>query len=340
MSYIKFENISKRFGSIIAIQDINLEINKGEYIAVLGPSGSGKTTIVKTLSGIFTPTSGRIFARNEELTDKGIETRKISYVFQNVALFPHLDVYKNVTYGPWVQGEEASSIQEKGSAILELVDLLELKGFFPKELSGGISQKVGLARALATGYDILILDEPLSALDARVSINLRYQLRDLVKKLGLTAIHITHDQTEAMSVADRICIIKKGKIVECGTPRELYYFPKKLFTAFFVGENNLLEGFILDMDRERVHVFLRRGWVIKGHPQDEIVKGDPIVLTIRPELLELLDEEDDNTIPCKIIEKRFNGPSIRYKVKLETGDTVTVDSTRDIEFTSDQWWDI
>ncbi|MFW9990509.1 MAG: ABC transporter ATP-binding protein [Candidatus Odinarchaeota archaeon] len=327
MPHIKLEDVEKRFGTIIAITDINLEIAKGEYLAILGPSGSGKTTVVKCLAGIFDPTGGRVTVRGEDITESDIESRNIAYVFQNVALFPHMDVYRNVTYSPWVQGKEEEFIHEKGQEILQLVDLLDMKGFFPDELSGGIAQKVGLARALATGYDILILDEPLSALDARVSLELRYQLRDLIKKLELTAIHITHDQAEALSVADRVCVIKKGKIVECGTPEELYFFPKNLFTAFFVGENNLLEGFILDLDRshEYITIFLRRGWVVQAKLRDDLEKGDPVVVTARPEILKLSYEEIENSLPGKIVERNFNGSYTRYTVQLETGDLINVD---------------
>ncbi|MHA2297548.1 MAG: ABC transporter ATP-binding protein [Candidatus Hodarchaeales archaeon] len=330
-SFIQLKDVEKRFGNIIAISDINLGIDKGEYLAILGPSGSGKTTIVKCLSGIFKPTKGEVIVREEDITDKNIEFRNIAYVFQNVALFPHLNVHRNITYSPWVQGKEEEVIHEKGEEILQLVNLLELKGFFPDELSGGISQKVGLARALATGYDIIILDEPLSALDARVSLDLRYQLRDLIKELGLTAIHITHDQAEALSVADRICIIKKGKIVECGTPEDLYYRPRNLFSAFFVGENNLLEGFILDEEDGTLAIFLRQGWLIHVRSKEEFIKGDSVVLTARPETLDLSHEEQDNAIPGKIMKKHFNGPYTRYNIELETGDLINVDSTLKVE---------
>ena len=244
MPKVELRGVTMRFGKVTAVEDLNLVIEDGEYVAILGPSGCGKTTLAKIISGIWEPTKGEVLIDGRRMNGVAPESRDIGYVFQNIMLFPHLSVRDNASYSPRVKGLTEADQEKIGNEALQLVEMVKDSLKMPKELSGGAQQKVGLARALATKARILIFDEPLSALDARIRVELRYVLRKLVKELGLTALHVTHDQEEAMSVADRIVIMRKGRIVETGTPNELYNHPKELFTANFLGESNFLEGVI------------------------------------------------------------------------------------------------
>ena len=228
MPTIELKGVSKYYGELAAVDHVDLSIADGEYITILGPSGCGKTTLIRMIAGIITPTEGTVTIGGKDMTGVPIEDRDIGYVFQNIALFPNLNVRDNVSYSPRVKGKEVTEQDSVSHQYLELVKLLDKMEMFPRELCGGEQQKVSLARALATGSKVILLDEPLSALDARVRVDLRYDLRRLVKSLGITTVHVTHDQEEAMSVSDRIVLMKKGAIVEIGTPEQLYTKPLKI----------------------------------------------------------------------------------------------------------------
>ncbi len=316
--------ITKRFGSITALEKCSLTVEDGEYLSILGPSGCGKTTLIKILSGLWTPTSGRILVEDHDVTDLPVEDRDLGYVFQNIVLFPHMEVWKNATYGPWVRDRPRAEIDTVGHEVLELVDMLDEKGMFPRELSGGAQQKVALARALANKARFLVLDEPLSALDTRVRLDLRYALRRVVKDLGLTAVHVTHDQEEAMSVADRVVVMRRGRIVESGKPEDLYDQPKDVFTANFVGENNFLEGSIRRVVGAWAFVEFRNGYQIRV-PSKGLLVGDPVVVAARPEWLGLAKDGFGNVIPGRVEGRRFLGATHRLLVRLFTYDLVSVD---------------
>jgi putative spermidine/putrescine transport system ATP-binding protein len=194
MPQVQLKNLTVRFGKLVAVDDVDLTINDGEYVTVLGPSGCGKTTLIRIIAGILEPTSGQVLIGGKDMRGVPIEERDVGYVFQNIALFPHLTAIDNVSYGPRVRDRPKAEQEEIAKKYLGLVKLLERMAMFPSELAGGEQQKVSLARALATGSRLLLLDEPLSALDARVRVDLRYELRRIVKSLGLTTVHVTHDQ--------------------------------------------------------------------------------------------------------------------------------------------------
>lgn len=324
MPRIEAVDLAKRFGRITALEKCNLTIEDGEYVAILGPSGCGKTTLVKLLSGIWTPTEGRVLVDGKDVTDLGVEDRDLGYVFQNIVLFPHMDVWRNATYGPWVHDRAPADVDHVGKEVLELVKMLHERGMFPRELSMGSQQKVALARALANRARLLMLDEPLSALDTRVRLDLRYALRRIVKDLGLTAVHVTHDQEEAMSVADRVVVIRKGRIVEQGPPERLYNQPQDVFTANFVGESNFLEGAVRRIRADWAFVELRSGYILRV-PAKGLLEGDPVVLAARPEWLTLSKEGFGNVIPGRIENRRFLGATERLQVRLFTSDLVSVD---------------
>jgi len=316
--------VAKRFGRITALDKCSLTIEDGEYVAILGPSGCGKTTLIKILSGIWKPTEGAVLVDGKDVTALDVEDRDLGYVFQNIVLFPHMDVWRNATYGPWVQDRPAADVEGVGREVLELVEMLEERGMFPSELSTGSQQKVALARALANKAKLLMLDEPLSALDTRVRLDLRYALRRIVKNLGLTAVHVTHDQEEAMSVADRVIVMRKGQILEQEAPEALYLRPRSVFTANFVGESNFLEGAVRRIRGDWAFVELRGGYVLRVAARD-LMEGDPVVLAVRPESAHITTEGFGNVVPGRVEAKRFLGATQRLQVRLFTSDSVSVD---------------
>ncbi len=326
MPRVELRDVTMRFGKVMAVEDVNLVINEGEYLAVLGPSGCGKTTLAKIISGILEPTEGEVYIDGKRMNGIPPEERNIGYVFQNIILFPHLTVFDNASYSPRVFGKTATEEKKTGDEVLGLVEMIADKDKTPSELSGGAQQKVGLARALATKAKLMMLDEPLSALDARVRVELRYTLRKLVKNLGLTAMHVTHDQEEAMSVADRIVIMRKGRIMEDGPPKELYNYPKELFTANFLGESNFLEGMVNRIIESWAIVELRNEQFIRVR-SNSTKRGDAVVVSIRPEKLSLASLDAGPMLLGRVQDIHFAGPYVRYEVLARTGDVLSIDSS-------------
>jgi putative spermidine/putrescine transport system ATP-binding protein len=284
MPEVSIRSVSKHYGKVTAVDNVSLTIKDGEYVTILGPSGCGKTTLIRMIAGIIEPSQGEVLIGGKSMKGVQIEDRNIGYVFQNIALFPNLNVRENVSYGPRVRDRTIDQQTETAKKYLELVKLLERMEMFPLELSGGEQQKVSLARALASGSNLLLLDEPLSALDARVRVDLRYDLRRLVKSLGITTIHVTHDQEEAMSVSDRIVLMRAGCIVEIGSPEQLYSHPQHIFTANFIGETNLIEGWVKHRSDGLITIELRDGSevMVASSPCDI---GEAVVVSVRPEFV-------------------------------------------------------
>ena len=240
---IKLENIVKRYGpGPAAVQDISLTVQAGEFFFLLGPSGCGKTTLLRIVAGLLDATSGRVFFGDRDVTDLPPQERRAAMVFQNYALWPHMTVQENVEFAPRMEGKPKPQRRSVADANLQRVEMGELAGRKPSQLSGGQQQRVALARALAADGQVLLLDEPLSNLDARLRAHMRTELRGLVKASGRTALYVTHDQTEALSMADRIAVLNAGRVAQVGTPRELYEQPASMFVADFLGEANFLRG--------------------------------------------------------------------------------------------------
>lgn len=328
MAKIELDNISMRFGDFYAVRNISLKVEEGEYITVLGPSGCGKTTLIKVISGIWKPTGGKVLIDGKDVTNVPIEDRDTGYVFQNIALFPNMSINENVGYSPRVKDKTKEEIISISQEYLELVKMLDRSGMFPRELSGGEQQKVAIARALASGSKMLMLDEPLSALDARVRVELRYDIRRLVKKLGITVLHVTHDQEEAMSVSDRIILMRAGGIHEIGSPLEMYREPKSIFAAYFVGETNLLECTIVDKSKTgKTTVRLRGGRSVKAS-RSQLEEGDAAVISVRPEHVYAANDG----LKAKVLTVVFMGTYWRVRTVTETRDYVdfNVSSSDDI----------
>jgi ABC-type Fe3+/spermidine/putrescine transport system ATPase subunit len=323
MPEVRVVNLTKKFGNITALENVNLQIHDKEYFSLLGPSGCGKTTLLRLIAGLIEPTSGEIYIENRRVDKIPPEDREIGFVFQTFALFPHMTVWENVLYGPKVKNFNLRKAETIGDEVLEMVKLHERLGAYPGELSGGMMQRTAVARALAAGAKTLLLDEPLGQLDAKVRNEIRYEIRKMAKDLGLTAIHVTHDQSEAMSISDRIAVMKKGKVVQVGTPQELYMNPQSLFVAHFIGESNFLEGFITSTEGEDLEIELRGGSKVHAICKGPSM-GERIILAIRSEVF-TIDRgfiQKDNSLSGKVEKVTFEGTFIRYVIRLKNQDFV------------------
>jgi iron(III) transport system ATP-binding protein len=325
MPEVRVVNVTKKYGKVYALDNVSLTIKDREYFSLLGPSGCGKTTLLRLIAGLIEADSGEIYIGDRRVDKDPPEDRDIGFVFQTFALFPHMTAWGNVLYGPKVKNYDAKQADTIGHEVLELVKLNERLDAYPSELSGGMMQRIAVARALAAGAKILLLDEPLGQLDAKVRNEIRYEIRRMAKDLKLTAIHVTHDQAEAMSISDRIAVMKKGKIVQIGTPQELYMHPNSLFVAHFIGESNFLEGYITRANGIS-EVELRQGLKVKALNERGIKQEERVVLAIRPETCEMKKGHipAENSLLGKIEKTTFEGTIVRYEIRLDNGDRFVI----------------
>src|SRR5215216_4404716 len=254
MAYLTLSNVSKQFADSYAVQDFNLDVEKGEFVSFLGPSGCGKTTTLRMIAGFEIPTSGTITLGGRDITNNPPNQRNVGMVFQAYALFPNMNVTQNIGFGLRVRREKEAAIKERVQEMISLINLEKHANKYPYQLSGGQQQRVSLARALAISPDVLLLDEPLSALDAKIRVNLRAQIREIQRRLGITAIFVTHDQEEALSISDRIVVMNSGRVEQFGTPFEVYNKPQTRFAATFVGTLNTLLAKVLDAATKSVSI--------------------------------------------------------------------------------------
>jgi iron(III) transport system ATP-binding protein len=325
MPDVRIVNLTKKFGDITALKNINLHVHDQEYFSLLGPSGCGKTTLLRLIAGLIEPDEGEIYIGDKRVDKVPPEDRDIGFVFQTFALFPHMSVWENVLYGPRVKNFNLKEAETIGDEVLELVKLHERLDAYPGELSGGMMQRIAVARALAAGGKILLLDEPLGQLDAKVRNEIRYEIRKMAKDLNLTAIHVTHDQSEAMSISDRIAVMKKGSIVQVGTPQELYMNPKNLFVAHFIGESNFLEGIVTQATKKDIKIELRGGFKVRAASTGQ-KKDNRVILAVRPEIFTIDQNPNvrENALSGVVEKITFEGTFIRYVVRLENEDRVVV----------------
>jgi iron(III) transport system ATP-binding protein len=277
-TYLKIENVWKAFGDFFALKDISLEVNRGEFVCFLGPSGCGKTTLLRAIAGLDIQTTGSVFQDGEDISALPPSERDFGIVFQSYALFPNLTVEKNIAFGLENSGIARPDIDRRVAELLELVGLPEQAKKYPAQLSGGQQQRIALARALAMSPGLLLLDEPLSALDAKVRVHLRHEVKDLQRKLGVTTIMVTHDQEEALAMADRIVVMNHGVIEQVGTPTDVYREPVSLFVADFIGETNQLDC-VADNKGKGVRIGKRR-FASAAHTHAD---GLDVIAVIRPE---------------------------------------------------------
>ena len=322
---ISVQNITKRFGAMAAANDVTLTIEEGELFTLLGPSGCGKTTLLRLIAGFYAPDEGEIRFDDRRVNETPPHERGIGMVFQNYALWPHMTVYENAAYGLKLRKIDSGQIKERVHAVLEKVKLGGLDARYPGQLSGGQQQRVALARALVLNPKILLLDEPLSNLDAKIRIQVRAEIRKLQKELGITTIYVTHDQEEALTLSDRIAVFDKGRLLETGPPKTLYEHPRTRFVADFIGINNLVEATVTSVDAERG---LLRAKTALGEWSAFFTRplpvGTPCVLCIRPENIALDGEGSDGGTDLNVAQGEINfaaylGNTLRYDIELGEG---------------------
>ncbi|QJC36696.1 spermidine/putrescine ABC transporter ATP-binding protein PotA [Enterobacteriaceae endosymbiont of Donacia simplex] len=325
---INLININKSFLGKKIISNLNLSINDGEFITLLGPSGSGKTTIIRLIAGLEKVDSGYIFLNQKEITKYPAEQRQINTVFQSYALFPHMSVFDNIAFGLRMQKKTNKEINNKVAKILDIVQLKNFINNKPHELSGGQQQRVAIARAVINKPRILLLDESLSALDYRLRKKMQNELKALQRKLGITFIFVTHNQEEALSISDRIILLRNGKIEQDGTPREIYEEPKNLFVAKFIGDINIFNAKILQkFDNNQVLANLE-GYICNIKVPFPIIIGEKIHVLLRPEDLRIKKINNKTDLTTGLIgyikEKNYKGMTLESILKLNNGKIITV----------------
>jgi len=334
---IELVDVTKTFneGNVIAVDNISLQIDEGDYVFLLGPTGCGKTTTLRMIAGLEKPTKGRVLIDGKDIEAIPPEDRDMGFIFQHFEIFDHLTVWENVTFGLEMRGYSDNYIIREAEKALKTVGLLDYADEYPNIFGNPGLQKLGIARAIATGAKILIMDEPLGSLDPKVSSVFRHELRNLIKDLGLTAIHVTHNQEEAMSIADKIIIMRSGKILQMGTPYELYENPNSIFVANFLGETNFLQGFVLKLlENDQMNIWIRLGGpkIICNNFNNRFNLDDNIVISFRFEDVYLfpLNYDFENspfdwskiqTFKVILEAARFIGATKRFYLILDNGDS-------------------
>ncbi|RKE84263.1 ABC transporter ATP-binding protein [Rhizobium sp. AG855] len=324
MTFLKLTNLKKSFGATQVVHDFNMAIDKGEFISFLGPSGCGKTTVLRMIAGFETPSAGMIEIAGKDQTSLRPNQRNIGMVFQAYALFPNMNVADNVAFGLKIAGMPRADIDKRVKEMLALIHLEHLAERYPYQLSGGQQQRVALARALAPKPQVLLLDEPLSALDAKIRVSLREEIRQIQQKLGITTVFVTHDQEEALSISDRIVVMNAGKADQIGTPFEIYNRPTTRFVASFVGTLNVLDAVVADQAAGIVKIGEK---TLKINEQIPAANGSTLQLAMRPEAGSLADPSDA-TIAGTVTSSQFLGSVIRTRVDVG-GKTVSFDTFND-----------
>lgn len=324
---IRIENIRKTFGDHIGVDNISLNVEKGEFITLLGPSGCGKSTLLRMIAGFENPTSGSIWLDGENVTELPPNRRAINMVFQDYALFPHMTVGQNIGYGLKVQGINKSDIAQKVKDVLKLVDLSDKIDVYPQQLSGGQRQRIALARAIVRNPKVLLLDEPLSALDANLREQMQVELKSLHDRLGLTFIMVTHDQTEALVMSDRIVVMRSGNIVQAGDPLSLYNRPANAYVADFIGTMNLFPSEIFQQDNKLSASLYGQSITLSDNLKNT-TGGQQMLLGFRPEHARIVlpgSEGSDAALSGRVENYLYHGSTIRTVVRIGEG-TVLIDS--------------
>jgi ABC-type Fe3+/spermidine/putrescine transport system ATPase subunit len=326
MAFIEIQNLFKRFGKVVAVNHIQLEVNKGEMLTLLGPSGCGKTTTLRCIAGLERPEEGDIVIDGKPMLSEGFvqpSKRGIGMVFQNYAVWPHMKVYKNIVYGLKIQRIPRHSIQERAQQVLELVGLNGLEERYPAQLSGGEQQRVALARALVSNPKVLLLDEPLSNLDAKLREKMRFEIKSLVRRMGITSVYVTHDQAEAMVISDRIAVMDSGNVVQIGTAQEIYKKPANRFVADFIGTMNFMSGEIVQVLQDTDSVYVRTEFsekmLCKTPGITATTPGKKVYASIRPEDVEVFTEPPqarENLFKGTITHKAYLGNLLYFFVSI------------------------
>ncbi len=316
MSFLELRNLVKKYGDFTAVEKIDLSVEKGEFISLLGPSGCGKTTTLQMIAGFTVPTQGRVLVNGTDITDLKPNRRGLGIVFQTYALFPHMTVAENVSFGLEMRKVPQEELDQRVADVLRLVHLDPFRTRFPKELSGGQRQRVALARALVIKPDVLLLDEPLSNLDAKLREDMQIELREIQRTLGTTTILVTHDQSEALAMSDRIAVMDKGKMIQIDDPMKAYEVPNNTFVSNFLGKTNNLSGTIESRANGRMQVRVDEG-LIEVRDEDSSISGS-VTLSIRPEKLFFVSGPDAK-IKGKVHARVFLGNHFMYQIDTNVG---------------------
>ncbi len=340
---LELKNLSKTYGKVHAVKEVNLVISKGEFFCLLGPSGCGKTTILRMIAGFEKPSGGEITLDGKNITYDSPDKRDVNTVFQNYALFPNMRVYDNIAYGLKLKKLPKTEMDDRIEEVVKLVGLGNYIDRMPGNLSGGQQQRVALARALVNQPSVLLLDEPLSALDKKISEQTRNELLELQRKVGITFIFVTHNQTEALALADRIAVMKDGLIEQCDAPRSVYEFPQTHFVADFIGSMNFFESTITSSDSSATALNLTGLGAIKLSGKTAPNVGGSVLYCIRPERVQISllgPAEYENGLSGIIRQKAYLGEFTKYVVELDNGQFVSVISQNYLLKLSNEFYDL
>jgi spermidine/putrescine ABC transporter ATP-binding subunit len=318
-SGVYLKSLTKKFGNVVAVDNISLHVPEGEFLTLLGPSGSGKTTTLMSIAGFQMPTAGQIFIRGKNILSVPPYNRNIGMVFQNYALFPHMTVFGNIAFPLKMRKFSKNELKKRVEKVLEIVKLPEFEKRYPKQLSGGQQQRVALARALVYDPPLLLMDEPLGALDKKLREYMQIEIRNLQRELKITSLYVTHDQQEALTMSDRIAVFDQGKIQQIGTPDELYEKPKNRFVADFIGESNFIEGHITHLNDHSAAITTADNEVLIPCPRlPNLSLNQKIQLVIRPEKIKFIQSSNMLPVALKgvVEELIYIGEIIRYRIRI------------------------
>ncbi|MBU4426573.1 MAG: ABC transporter ATP-binding protein [Desulfobacterales bacterium] len=323
---LEMNSLSKRYESFFAVDHISSEVKKGEFLTLLGPSGSGKTTTLMMIAGFVEPTSGDILIEGSSIVSKPPHKRDVGMVFQNYALFPHLTVFENIAFPLKMRKTEKSEIEKRVNDVLELVRLPEVSGRYPKQLSGGQQQRIALARALVFNPPLLLMDEPLGALDKQLREHMQLEIKHIQEDLDITVIYVTHDQAEALTMSDTIAVMNHGKIMQYGSAEDLYERPANKFVAEFIGESNFLEGKIESIDGDSIYARTHGQLEIHAKQNQDVSLGQEVFFTLRPERITFINETGQmtNTFNGVIEEVVYVGEISKYMIRLSEEDDLFI----------------
>lgn len=322
---VELRKVSKRFGEVLALEDVNLEIKDGEFFSLLGPSGCGKTTSLRLIAGFEMPSEGEVWIDGRLQGETPAYKRPVNTVFQNYALFPHMTVFQNIAFGLEMQKLPAPEIKRRVGKALEMVRLPGMEARKPKQLSGGQQQRVALARALVNRPKVLLLDEPLGALDLKLRKAMQLELKALQNQVGITFIYVTHDQEEALTMSDRIAVMDHGRVLQVGSPSEIYERPTNQFVADFIGESNLIPAEVVALHSVTVEVALGGKDLVLAPQSHNFSLGQQVTLALRPERVRF-DQEGAgaNRLPAEVVEIFYTGATTSYLLRLDSGLTMTM----------------
>jgi spermidine/putrescine transport system ATP-binding protein len=327
MDYVlELRGVSKSFGGTRAVDDLSLQVCRGEFLSLLGPSGCGKTTTLRIVAGFEKPSAGEVFLQGQRLGSAPPYKRPVNTVFQQYVLFPHMSVYDNIAFGLRMKGLRKDEIRSRVTDMLKIVELSGYEARFPHQLSGGEQQRVGLARALVNEPVVLLLDEPLGALDLKVRKRMQLELKRIHREVGITFLYVTHDQEEALVLSDRVAVMNRGRLEQLDSAENIYLWPRSTYVSDFIGEVNLFTGTLTPDATGEMTILTAEGNVLRVDIMDQLAAGTAVEVAIRPEKIHLSTEpaQGENTFAGVVIDHAFLGPVTKYLVQLDSGKAVLV----------------